>query len=50
MSVRGRALSGAGSELKPRGGTKLAEDQDRVAGAGAGQQSGNQDVSIDTDG
>jgi hypothetical protein len=27
---------------------KLAENQDRVAGAGAGQQSGDQDVSIDT--
>jgi hypothetical protein len=25
--------------------TKLAKDQDRVAGTGAGQQSGNQDVS-----
>jgi nitrogen regulatory protein PII len=29
---------------------KLAENEDRVAGAGAGQQSGDQDVSIDTDG
>jgi hypothetical protein len=29
---------------------KLAEDQDRVAGACAGQQSGDQDVSIDTNG
>jgi hypothetical protein len=29
---------------------KLAENQNRVAGAGAGQQSGNQDVSIDTNG
>jgi len=26
---------------------KLTENQDRVAGAGAGQQSGDQDVSID---
>ena len=29
---------------------ELAEDQDRVAGARAGQQSGDQDVSIDTTG
>ena len=29
---------------------KLAEDQNRVARARAGQQSGNQDVSIDTNG
>ena len=29
---------------------KLAKDQDRVAGARAGQQSGDQDVSIDTNG
>jgi hypothetical protein len=29
---------------------KLAEDQDRVAGARARQQSGNQDVGIDTNG
>jgi hypothetical protein len=29
---------------------KLAENQDRVAGARAGQQSGDQDVSIDANG
>jgi hypothetical protein len=29
---------------------ELDEDQDRVAGARAGQQSGDQDVSIDTNG
>jgi len=29
---------------------KLAEDQDRVAGARAGKQSSDQDVSIDTNG
>jgi len=29
---------------------KLAENQDRVAGARAGQESGDQDVSIDTNG
>jgi len=29
---------------------KLAENQNRVAGSRAGQQSGNQDVSIDTNG
>jgi hypothetical protein len=29
---------------------KLAENQNRVAGARAGQQSGNQDISIDANG